>query len=211
MTLTPAAMTILSDIIPLVVRQRWQFYPSPSMEDLEAELWLACVEESDWVENNTDNSEALKSWLRQVARRIQKSEERTYRAERAYASGYQPIDECFYSLTALRHLIPAYLDGGISEHPPKGRVEQGPIGHTDGSEYGNWLVMMADIDQALKEIPEGQSRLLQRYFAYPQGRSGWTHLEISAAMGQEPEALTGRVRRALRAVQRVLGGPDPAR
>lgn len=201
-------MSVLSDLIPEVAKQRHRWFPEPSVEDLEAELWLAAVEQADWVEEHTGNQELLRGWLRKVARRAQKAEERTYRAERAYASGYHPTDEAFYSLRVLRNLLPAYLDQGITEHPPKGRVEA-IRGHSDGSEYGNWLVMMMDIEQGLKSMPEGQARLLRNYFSYPQGSGGWTHIEISGAMGQNPEALYSRVNRALGALQRELGGANP--
>lgn len=201
-------MAALSDLIPEVAKQRNKWFPSPPLEDLEAELWLAAVEEAEWVEEHSDNQEVLRGWLRQVAKRTQKAEERAYRAERAYVAGFHPADEAFYSLRVLRNLLPAYLDQGVTEHPPRGRVE-GIRGHADGAEYGNWPVMMMDIEQGLKNMPEGQARLLRKYFSFPQGSGGWTHIEISGAMGQNPEALYSRVNRALGALQRELGGASP--
>lgn len=205
---TPEAMSVLYGLIPEVAKQRHRWYPEPSVEDLEAELWVAAVEQADWVEEHADNAEVLKAWFRKVARRAQKAEERTYRAERAYACGFHPADEAFYSLPVLRSLLPAYLDQGVTEHPPQGRTEA-LRGHSDGAEYGTWLVMMLDIQQGLEAMPAGQARLLENYFSFPQGSGGWTHVEIAGAMGVEPDALYSRVYRALGALQRELGGPSP--
>jgi DNA-directed RNA polymerase specialized sigma24 family protein len=209
--LTPAAKAILADLIPDVAKRRHKFVPVPPLEDLEADLWLAACEDSGRVNAlaGEDARAGIELLLSRAARRVQLAEEREYRARRAYALGYAPADEQFYSLGALRALLPAYLDGGVSEHPPKKRDGSGPVRPGGGAEYGDWQVMMMDVQSGLAALPPWQRRLLTDYFTYPQGSGGWTHLEISSAMREEPEALRVRVYRALKALQDRLGGASP--
>jgi DNA-directed RNA polymerase specialized sigma24 family protein len=202
-------MSLLADAIPQVAARRLKFLPVPSREDLEAELWLAACEQAQVVNELASDGQgaAVEMLLAKAGRRVQQAEEREYRARRAYALGFEPTDEAFYSLGLLRVLVPAYLDGGVSEQPPRKRDESGPVRPGGSGEYGDWEVMMLDMQAGLARLPAWQRSLLERYFSYPQGSGGWTHLEIASAMGVESEALRHRVTRALGALQSVLGGP----
>lgn len=204
-------MALLSDVIPKVAGGRCKFFPLPRLDDLKSELWLAAFEDAVTVNRLVEDGEvgAVETLLQRAGRRVQLGEERRYRAERAYALGYTPAEECFYSVGLLRVLIPAYLDGGVSEQPPRRRDESGPVRPGGGAEYGDWQVMMLDIQTGLSALPGWQRTLLERYFAYPQGSGGWTHLEIASAMREKPDALRQRVYRALKALQDRLGGPSP--
>lgn len=173
-------------------------------------MWLAAVELA--VEINAlvvEGAEAkIEGCLSRAARAEQAREEIEQRARKAYAAGYSPHDEQFYSVGLLRRLLPAYLDGGVSEAPPKRRDNQPRVSGGEQS-YGDWLCMMLDVDQAMGELRPYHRRILEAYFAYPQGSSGWTHEEIASAVGIGPEVLRKRVWRALRALQGLLGGASP--
>jgi hypothetical protein len=123
------------------------------------------------------------------------------------ALGYSTDDEAFYSTGLLAQLIPLYLDGGVAAEPPKGREVSREVSSTE--ESGNYLALMLDVDRAMGAISEHHRKILQRYYAYPQGSGGWTHEEISGAMGITPDACRQRVHRARRAMQRYLGGENP--
>jgi hypothetical protein len=173
-------------------------------------MWLAAVE--DHEEINTLAAEAaeatVETRLSRVAAREQAREERDYRARKAYAAGYQPHDEAFYTVGSLRRLLPAYLDDGVTEHAPQGREVTGAKPSSSGT-YGDWLCTMLDLDAAMAAVRPYHRRILERYFAYPQGSSGWTHEEIASALGIPADTLRKRVYRALRALQGELGGKSP--
>lgn len=204
-------MALLTEQIPKVAKARHKVYPRPGREDLEAALWLAAVEDADaYNEVATRGGDAIFLRLKWAARQVQLDEEREQRARRAYAAGYSPADEYFYSLGQLRRLLPAFLDGGVTEHPPAGRAESAPIQRGQPVSYGDWPVMMMDIRAGLGAVKPHQRQILQRYFALPtDGPGRWTHEEIAGRLGEPPEALRGKVYRALRALQAVLGGPSP--
>lgn len=206
-------MSLLADSIPAVAARRRNFFPNPSQEDLEGELWVAACEQAQVINDLAaeEARAAVELLLARAGRRVQQAEEREYRARRAYALGFEPADEAFYSLGLLRVLIPAYLDGGVSEQPPRKRDESGPVRPGGSGEYGTWEVMMLDVEAGLAALPEWQRNLLVKYFSYPQGSGGWKHSEIAAAMGvgDDPDALRHRVSRALSALRSRLGGAMP--
>lgn len=204
-------MSLLHELIPRIARRRLKFYQGVTRDDLEAEMWLAAVEDATTINTlaATAAEAAVEVRLTRVAARVQAGEEREHRARRGYAAGYLPHDEQFYSVGALRRLLPAYLDGGVSEAPPQAREDSVSARPTGSIAYGDWLIMMVDLDTAMGRVKPYHRNILGRYFAYPQGSSGWTHEQIAGALGIEPEALRKRVYRALRAVQGELGGQSP--
>jgi hypothetical protein len=176
-------------------------------------MWLAACEQAAKVEALSAEGPvaALEVLLTRAATAAQAAEEREYRARKALRAGYAPRDEQFYSVGALRRLLPAYLDGGVSAAPPQGRDGSAGARPTGAEQYGDWLCTMTDLDTALSAVSGYHRGILTRYFEFPQGKSGWSHQEISSALGIPPETLRKRVYRALKAVQRELGGDSPYR
>lgn len=208
----PATMAMLHELIPALVKKRVRGYRGVSGDDLEAVCWLAAVEQAGTVDTLAaeGSAAAVEALLTRAVTAAQSAEEREQRARRAAAHGYHPQDEQFYSLPLLRALLPAWLDGGVSEHPPQSREDSaGARPPASSGGYGEWPVMMLDIDAGMKAIKPYHRERLVKYFRFPQGSSGWTHAEISSAMGLQPETLRKQIYRALKALQDELGGGGP--
>lgn len=181
-----------------------------SIEDIEQEMWAVALEsETALAKHLKDSNEhAITTVLMSGAQRMIRGEVREQRTKKAVAEGYETYDEEFYSIGSLRQLVPMYLDGGVTERPPVGREQAGKVSGGSAS-YGDYLMTMTDIDAAFKALTVAKRKIVERYFAYPQGSGGWTHTEIASAMGMPPEQLSSRVHHALRAMQRTLGGESP--
>lgn len=209
---SPEAMAILHEEIPRLASRKLRRHAGVPKEDLEQEMWLGALERSERVEElaAAGNQAAIRGIVGQAADGLLRAEERQTRAARAAAEGYAPGDEMFYSKGQLRILIAAWLDNGVQEHAPKGREAAGGA-RPGGADYGEWLAMMLDIQEGMRSIQKHHARLLARYYAYPQGRGGWTHEEIASALGIEPVVLRRREYAALKALQGYLGGASPYR
>jgi hypothetical protein len=211
-------VTALDDLLTVQAAEMGPYlhrrFPAIPQEDLEQQFWVGVLPHRAELEALIEEGETVRAKMdaRQYAVKaglvLAREQDRHERGVRALKAGYGAEDECFYSVGLLRKLIPAYLDSGITENPPKGRDIAGP-GHGDPAEGGNWRASMIDVDYAYWKISAANRNLLGRYFSYPHGAGGWTHIEIASAMGIQPVALEGRVSRALRAMQRKLGGSNP--
>lgn len=181
------------------------------LEDVKQEMWLAAVEnEAVLVKHLADgNVRAINTVLMTAAQRMIRAEVRDTRTRKAAEAGYETYDEEFYSIGALRRLLPFYLDGGVTETPPASRELTWRVSGGGSGGYGEYLTVMTDIDVAYKGLSEAKRKILRRYFEYPQGSGGFTHNEIAGRMGMDPDELSSRVHRALGAVQRKLGGQSP--
>lgn len=219
--MAPELEALLADMIPrtaaTLTRIKRQ-YPNAvgtilARDDIEQEMWLAALENKEVLGRHfaAGNEAAIRTVLMTGAQRIIRDEIREQRVKKAKEEGYEPWDEVYYSIGSLRQLLPMYLDmGGVTEHASQGREQAGPVSG-GGSGYGDHLVTMIDVDRAFKALSPAKQKILSRYFAYPQGKSGWTHLEIAGAMGMPPKQLASRVHHALRALQAELGGQNPWR
>jgi hypothetical protein len=177
-------------------------------EDVQQEMWVAAVDRETRLTEHlaNGNTHAIAVILKRAGKNLATQEKREIRAKKAKLAGYEPMDEQFYSVGSLRRLLPMYLDGGVTETPPAGRELSGHVSGGGSGGYGDYLIVMADVDVAFNSLPAGKRKILARYFSYPQGSGGWTHTEIASAMGMPPGQLSGRVHYALRALQSRLGG-----
>jgi len=216
----PQLEAVLKELIPRVVKdvRRAAKTPADSLvtaEDLEQDLWVAALEETDQLGRHAEagNTAAVRTVLASAARRVLRKEEREQRERKALLAGYETHDEEFYSVGALKRLLPMWLDatangGELPDSPPKGREQPGKVSGGSGT-YGEYTATMVDVDRAFGSISPAKQKILERYFSYPQGSGGWTHTEISSAMGMKPHELSSRVYHALSALQRELGGQNP--
>lgn len=186
-----------------------------SREDLTQEMWLAAASREETLAKHLvdGNETAIRTVLMSAGQRMIREEVREQRTKKALTAGYETYDEAFYPIGSLRRLIPMYLDalgddGLIPESPPAGRERAGKVSGGSGT-YGDYMATMVDIDRAFRSLTAAKQKILERYFAYPQGSGGWTHTEIASAMGMAPNELSPRVHHALSALQRELGGQNP--
>lgn len=206
---------MLDELIPKLRKGLADKFPSVSREDVEQACWLGCLEHADQLEAKLQEDprragdDARQYCIKEVLK-LARQEERQARTVKAMKAQYSPQDEAFYSVGLLEQLLPPYLDNGVTAEPPKGREQYQP-GNSDPAESGNWLAMMLDVDDAFNGVRNHHRDVLRRYFSYPQGSGGFTHLEIASAMGIPPTTLKDRVSRALRAMESRLGGRSPWR
>jgi hypothetical protein len=177
-------------------------------EDIGQEMWAAVLMRRDTFERLADQGAwgVIRRRLKEGGWKLVKEDDRYRRAVKAASAGYSKHDEQFYTIGILKKLIPMWLDNGVTERPPQGR-EQGKV--SGGGSGSDFMAMMLDIDEAMAKVRGYHRSILKRYYSYPQGSGGWTHLQIAGALGIGPDALRQRVYRALRAVQRQLGGRNP--
>lgn len=196
--------------------RRW---PGVERDDIKQEILLWCVEngldgselpagepESDEeAEEHRQARRAVRLKLRDAGAAYCRRAERDRRRERAAVRGYDPADEAFYSLTQLRELAAQYFASGITERPAVGRDES-VRRISDPAEGGTWLASLIDVERALKAVPEEYRwRLWDRLGRYPDitdEEYGWTR-------GLTEAQVRGRLRTALQALQRELGGQSP--
>lgn len=139
-----------------------------------------------------------------LRRRLGDVAESFCRREKAAISGYEPSDEWFYSTRLLRELLPMVLAG------PQGAVLPGePEGGHQRSgrppEEGNDLsAMYADISWALERLPESQCALLTAAYLH-----GSSDAELGETLGVTAQVAGSRLHRAVRRLQRLLGGRAP--
>lgn len=196
-------------------------YPMCELEDIKQELWVAYYGSEYALEASQEPAETIKGEgegedvdqaLRDLKREMWNGVERYCRREKAEAAGYRPSDEAFYSSGALRALLEAWFADGVQGDPPKTRENSvsrsGPTNET-----GDHLASLIDISSAIHRISEPQQLML--YYAYSPEYAGRTDEEISAELRMrgwkqmtEP-AFRRRVWRAVRALQRQLGGASP--
>lgn len=196
--------------------RRW---PAVEMPDIYQEILLWAVENgidgseipADAPEDQiaadvrTDAIKALRYKLRDAGGQYCRQQERTRRREKAAASGYSVEDEAFYGLGQLRLLVEQYMTHGVTERPPVGRADS--VRRTgDPAEGGTWMASLADVERGLKALPPNyRYRLWWRYAEHAEE----TDEEVAWQCGLTEGQVRGRVRTALQALQRELGGGNP--
>jgi hypothetical protein len=211
--LSPVAAEALAGIVPQVAGQLHRTYRRLPEDDIAQAMWVRIMERASWFSSQVEAGKTglAREELRRAGWKACKSDERYERAQKAAAAGYDIEDEQYYSLGLLRALLPAYVDGGIAEEPPR---QRGGKGSSLKSERGDYLAMLCDVSSGMDAVAPHERRTLTEWFALPQGddsgsrsaRSQW-----SSSHGMTVNAMEQRVTRALRALQKALGGPNPWR
>lgn len=198
----------LAQAIPQEARLVHKNYLLIPIEDYEQEMWTGVLTNPRSLEELFKDSDLgkLRFRLREFAYKLINEDDRYRRTIKAANAGYRPYDEQFYNLRVLKVLIPYYLDGGVISRPPRGREQPKVSGGSGSSDY---FAMMLDLDAAWYKVKHYHRDILRRYYEFPQGSGGFTHLEISGRLGIPPDALRMRRDRALRALMRQLGGKTP--
>jgi len=209
--LTPVLTEHLASVIPAIAGKLHRTYRKLDAEDIAQEIWAGALDKADRLETLLTSGDLgiLSSELRRIGWRACKEDDRIRRAEKAATEGYSTDDEQFYTVGLLRLLLPAYLDAGVAAQPPKGRstARSGLL-----SESGDYLAMMVDISRAMAQIGSHERKLITDYYSAPQGDdpdSRWSRNQLANSMGMTLNALEVRVSRAVRSLQRELGGDSP--
>lgn len=195
-------VTFFSDIAGVsasIVARRYRRYTTT--QDLIQEAWVWVLDrpkklaeimaEEEESERTRRLRNVLCNHLDQVARR-----------EKAHALGYEPADEFFYPLGALRDLLPGCYGHVDWTSFSVNDLEIRPTG--DPAEGGNRVAELSDISQALGRLAKDDQRLLFLRFG-----AGDTIADIATEFSVEEGAANMRVDRALRRLQQEMGGPAP--
>ncbi len=196
-------------------------YPMVELDDIKQELWAAYYASEhrlDGAESAADGltpegeREDTRPAIRALRREMWNAVERYCRREKAEAAGYRTTDEAFYSSGALRALLEAWFAEGVKADPPKTR-ENSVKRRTTPGEGGDYLISMVDVDYAIRRLDTQQQVML--FFAYSPEYAGKTDEEIAADLRMRgmkhmtEHVFRKKVWRAVRALQRQLGGASP--
>ena len=149
---------------------------------------------------------------------------REHRQQKALRDGYSPEDEYFYSVKQLESLLENYFATGIEEKSPV--TSENPVrSGADPAEGGGYLASLIDVARGLESMSqEYRDRLSVRLgdlAGYSDGAvAGLSQSEayrltgrhpdkIKSLLGETGDAVRHRTQTALRALQKILGGPSP--
>lgn len=197
----------VSEQIAFSARRVGRRYRSVPVADLQQEgmVWVFAhpTKMHAWM-NDTDNPK--RGWAR-FTRAVEGAMAKVARAEKAHREGYAVEDEAFYALAHLELTLPALWDEDYRVNGPQrdetDRVSTGG----DPSEGNTWAAMVADVDRAwrLAGLDGREESMLRHRF----GDRRATFAEIGRAHECAQSTAEIHVKRALRKLQRVLGGPKP--
>lgn len=211
----------LADRIPTVARMAHRRFRTVPTEDFEQEMWSrAYRRKAQLAKNLRDGNEAY-IWreLNAAATRLGKEDDRYRRACKAAQEGYKTIDEQFYSAGLLSIVLPvlAEAEWDVPSAVANASHQTDAAGvHISGNEeaQGNYQVILMDVSNGFAELRRNDQKILEAWFGCgdedtEQGR--WDRQGLASSMGLTYDAFRIRKDRALRKLQRELGGEDPWR
>lgn len=212
-------MSYLVELANREARRLARRWPALEAADIQQEILVAAVEQgleapekpADGLEDPTldqlynEEVQALRFALRDAGALYCRRQERARRRERAALLGYEVEDEAFYSVGQLRELVSAWMQHGVTERPAITRADS--VSRTgDPAEGGTWAASLADVERALRRVSEGyRIRLYERFYLM----ADLSDEEVAWHAGLTEGQVRGRIRTALQALQRELGGASP--
>src|SRR5256885_12085507 len=203
----PVDLEILGDYVKSVagrVAHRYRGYVEP--EDLRQELALWALEHPRAAAEYI--AEAEEGDTRRLMRSLYNAAESYARGCKAAAEGYAASDEYFYGVAQLRELLPDAFAGVEAwaemtvDRPEGGGKRSGPA-----NEGNTRLAMLADVSGALKIL---RAESLERYaLLYTKFVDGFTDEMLGQMLYVTTDAARMRVTRALKVMQKILGGSKP--
>ena len=155
-----------------------------------------------WM-NDTENPK--RGWAR-FTRAVEGAMTKVARQEKAAREGYDPRDEEFYGLAQIELCLPALWDSHLRVNGPAREAREGSS-NADPSEGNTWAVMVLDVERAWNDAElDARDRAMVRYRF---GNSA-TYAEVGRAFDVAASTAEVHIKRALRKMQRVLGGAKPA-
>lgn len=153
-------------------------------EDLSQEIWL-------WIAGHQDE---ILAWPDEY--RVQRLYRQGYHVARAYATreravctGYEPQDEYFYRIGALRKILPLFY------------------GEAHDEIYVPDRDAVLDLERAFTKIDLASAVLLREVFGEDDAEGRTKALAVVWEISEDAARM--KVQRALKALQEALGGPDP--
>lgn len=180
-----------------------------------------------WLSDEEMGDGDYESHLRHLHRKLSLAAEKEARRVRATKRGYSVDDEVFYPIGYLKELLEVYFSAGLLEHPPVGFSESVRHEKADGSDYGNFLTSLLDIEIGLGKISTHHNQVLRLRYGFLANHTdegiarlaqsevrdltGWHWEALRSTLGASGDEVGTQCRKALNALQRALGGRSPWR
>lgn len=137
-----------------------------------------------------------------IIRSILNQEARNYAArERAVSTGYEYDDVAWYTITAIRRVLPDVFDYADWQ---SFELKGGGPSNKPAAWSGDKLATLIDIKGALDSLPAERVTLLRRHYG-----DGLTVEACATLENVSVEACSKRIQRALKALSRALNDPRP--
>src|SRR5215469_175031 len=212
----------LADRVPKLAALSHRRFPQVPAEDFEQEIWARAyhrkAKHAKWLRE--DNDGLIWKDLKAAGTRLGHEDARYRRAVKAARDGYRSIDEAFYSTGLLAQLLPALIAAGFDVPLAVANASHqtdaaGVHIRAEDPEYqGNYQVILMDVCNAYKRLNEHNRNFLKVYYGAPEedtDEGRWERHKIASSMGMTYDAFRQKAHRALRKLQRELGGEDPWR
>lgn len=182
-----------------IVARRYRRYTTT--QDLVQEAWVWAMEHPRKLAEFLKEEEAGEQ-VRRLRNALCSHLDKIGRREKAHTLGYEPDDEFFYTLPALRDLLPEVYGHVDWTSFAVNDSEVRPTG--DPAEGGNRMAELSDVSAALGRLAKDDQRILFLRFG-----AGDSVDDIAKHLQIDVGAANMRVDRALRRLQDGLGGPPP--
>jgi hypothetical protein len=211
----------LANQIPRLAATAHRRHAAVPAEDYRQAMWTRALSIGPRLTQLHDNGQfgLITIKLRDECSRVTREDRRYQMAVEAMGNGYSVYDLEFYSTRVLGKLLPALVeaDFDVSVAMEKAAASTDAAGiHIRSSDpFGgaeNYLVILTDVTNAYRRLPEGMQRLLKTYYGVSQAddeQGRWDREGLASSMGLTSDALRQRAHRALSRLQGELGGSDP--
>lgn len=212
----------LADRIPKLASKNHHRFPAVPTDDFEQEMWLRATKHKAKLAQYLRQGNDAYIWreLNAAATKLGKQDDRYRRAIKAAAAGYRTIDDQFYSpkviVAALGVLIRAEFDVSVAVNQVARADSAGQffVRGNDPERNGDYMVVLMDVCQAFDRLKPYDQGMLKAYYDIPPedtDENRWERRKLASSMGMTYEAFKQKAYRAVRKLQRELGGEDPWR
>ena len=205
--INPVIFEIASSVAYAVHRQFKQWV---ERDDVKQECMQWALVRTEYINSqlSVDVPEERRHNEQKIAWQMSRAAERYCRKEKAVKSGYQLGDEAFYQTAVLGQLLPfviaSVLDGTVLEQAQEMIRDGQPKGSSSPAEGGNLLAMLLDIKRSYLKLNEENKRILVLRY-----HENLTLEQIGSVLGCHFTTADRRCTRALRELNKELGGPSP--
>lgn len=187
----------LTDMIGSCAGSVWRrFSQWAEKDDLIQEGWVWALENraqvDEWLESNQPGLVAY--WLKKAMTRYA-------RKEKADRSGYSGEDEFFYSLPSLRRLLPIVLLSDGAQGSVVDDSVRVPTNRVSYTPHGEFEAIRGDLRTAFRALDQTDRELLWAFYVEEVPADA-----LAAVEGVTKAVIDGRVRTALKRMQKKLGG-----
>lgn len=205
--INPVIFEISSSVAYAVHRQFKQWV---ERDDVKQECMQWALVRTEYINSqlSVDVPEERRHNEQKIAWQMSRAAERYCRKEKATRSGYQLGDEAFYQTAVLGQLLPfviaSVLDGTVLEQAQEMIRDGQPKGSSSPAEGGNLLAMLLDIKRSYLKLNDEHKRILTLRY-----HENLTLEQIGSILGCHFTTADRRCARALRELNKELGGPSP--